>query len=352
MSMLRPQRIIQVGPGLRVRGGVSSVERLILEAVGQRAPIEHVATMEDGTLLRKAWVFACAIWRIRRILRETRPLAFHVHFASYGSSFRKYVVSRMVLRTPNRLILHAHGGQFDSFFLELPSIFRKRFSKVVQEADEFIVLSSQWQEFYSRNLGRSREKISVFINPTQLPDDLPDRGRHERVQFLFMGRMSRSKGAFELLEAFAALPTGTRQRARLVFAGDGMIEELRTAARAVGSDVAVRSWLSTEDRDNLLGASDVLVLPSRAEGVPMAILEAMSHGIPVITTPVGGIPDVVTDMKEGLFIGVGDQTALTAAMTRLVDDPELRCMLGTSARARAESLSITHYAERLMKLYQ
>jgi glycosyltransferase involved in cell wall biosynthesis len=352
VSMLRPQRIIQVGPGLKVRGGVSSVERLILEAVGQRAPIEHVATMEDGTRLRKAWVFACAIWRIRRILRETRPLAFHVHFGSHGSAFRKYVVSRMVLRTPNRLILHAHGAQFDSFFLGLPGIFQKRLSKVVQEADELIVLSSQWQEFYSRNLGRSREKISVLINPTQPPDALPDRGHHERVQFLFMGRMGTRKGTFELLEAFAALPTEARQRARLVFAGDGMVEELRTAARAVGSDVAVHSWLSAEDRDKLLGASDVLVLPSRAEGVPMAILEAMSHGIPVITTPVGGIPDVVTDMKEGLFIGVGDQTALTAAMTRLIDDPELRCMLGSGARARAESLSITHYAERLMKLYQ
>jgi hypothetical protein len=62
VSIFRSQRIIQVGPGLRLRGRVSSVERLILEAVGQCAPIEHVATMEDGTRLRKSWVFARAIW--------------------------------------------------------------------------------------------------------------------------------------------------------------------------------------------------------------------------------------------------------------------------------------------------
>jgi glycosyltransferase involved in cell wall biosynthesis len=258
----------------------------------------------------------------------------------------------MVLRTPNRLVLHAHGSRFDTFFLKLPRLFQREFSSVVQNADKFIVVSSQWQEFYSSNLGRPLENISVLINPTQPPDTVPDRSHREQIQFLFLGRMGERKGAFELLEAFAALSAEIRHGARLVFAGDGMVEELRSAAQAVGPDVTVHSWLSSEDRDALLIESDVLVLPSRTEGVPMAILEAMSYGIPVIATSVGGIPDVVTDMKEGLFVGVGDQAALISAMTQLVVDPELRSKLGSAARARAESLNIEHYVERLIKLYQ
>jgi glycosyltransferase involved in cell wall biosynthesis len=137
-----------------------------------------------------------------------------------------------------------------------------------------------------------------------------------------------------------------------VFAGDGRVEELRQLAAVAGPDVAVHDWLDPEQRDDLLAASDVLVLPSHNEGVPMAILEAMAHGLPVIATPVGGIPDVVQDGREGLLVEVTDQVALTTALDRMVADPGLRTLLGKGARATAESLDMTHYGQRLLEFYR
>ena len=84
----------------------------------------------------------------------------------------------------------------------------------------------------------------------------------------------------------------------------------------------------------------------------MAILEAMAYGLPIITTPVGGIPDVIQHGREGLLVEVGNRGALTAALARMIAEPELRASLGRGARATAESLNATNYGQRLLDFYR
>jgi len=345
-------KVVHVGPGLAVRGGVSTVERLIIDSISRHVQVEHVATMEDGGVLRRMRVFGAALWRIHSILRDQSPCIFHVHFASRGSTLRKCIVSLMVLRASGRLVLHAHGGGFDHFFSNLPKPLQDRVARIFRRSHGFVVLSSQWQEFYVTQLGLRRDRIRIMANPTTPPSPVPDRSRRDSVQFLFLGRINDPKGAFELLDAYRALPATSRAAARIVFAGDGRVEELRRRAAEIGPDVVVHSWLDREECDHLLAASDVLVLPSHHEGVPMAILEAMAYGLPVIATPVGGIPDVVRHGREGLLVEVGNRAALTAALARMVAEPALRMSLGRGARATAESLDVTNYGQRLLEFYQ
>jgi glycosyltransferase involved in cell wall biosynthesis len=345
-------KIVLVGPGLGVRGGVSAVERLIIDSISGHVQVEHIATMEDGGILRRIRVFGAALWRIHSILRDESPCIFHVHFASRGSTLRKCIVSMMVLRTPCWLVLHAHGAGFDGFFSNLPRPLQERVARIFRRSHGFVVLSTQWLEFYATQLTLRRERIQIMVNPTDPPSTVPDRRCHDTVQFLFLGRIDDRKGAFELLDAYYALPATTRARARIVFAGDGRVGELRRRAAAIGPDVVVHSWLDHEERDHLLAASDVLVLPSHHEGVPMAILEAMAYGLPVIATPVGGIPDVIRHGREGLLVEVGNRAALTTALARMVAEPALRMSLGRGARATAESLDVTNYGQRLLEFYQ
>src|SRR5690554_3828089 len=96
-------KVLQLGPALSVRGGVSSVERLIVEHVGAVLPMKHIATMEDGSLWRKLVVYVRALKELIKILRSGEPFVAHIHFASRGSTLRKSILAWIVTRASRPL---------------------------------------------------------------------------------------------------------------------------------------------------------------------------------------------------------------------------------------------------------
>ncbi len=116
--------------------------------------------------------------------------------------------------------------------------------------------------------------------------------------------------------------------------------------------VVKEGWLSTEDLSGLMGRSSVFVLPSRVEGVPLALLEAMSHGMACVASSVGGVPDVIADGENGLLVEPEDSSGLADAMHRLLVDEQLRITLGRAAR---RFVSVEHSVDtvraRLFEVY-
>jgi glycosyltransferase involved in cell wall biosynthesis len=353
-------RVLQLGPSLEVRGGVSAVEQLICDYLPPYASIRHVATMKEGRWPGKWLTFAKAVNTLYQALDSIEPTVVHIHFASRGSTLRKVLLAQMVLRARRPLILHAHGGGFDRFHRGLPLQLRRMVNRTLQQANVLITLSSQWRDFYVRECELAPSQVVVLPNPVRLPVRIPDRSTRSKIQFLHLGKLGKGKGSYDLLEAFAALPDDLRRRSRLVLAGNGDVDELRRLAaplnEAVGDGaverVRVLSWISTDERDRLLAESDVFVLPSYVEGVPMSLLEAMAAGLPAITTPVGGIPDVFTHGREGLMVTPGDRTQLTNAMAELIRDKDARLAAGQRAQERARSHDIHTYAQSLAEIYQ
>jgi glycosyltransferase involved in cell wall biosynthesis len=215
-----------------------------------------------------------------------------------------------------------------------------------------VVLSNQWRDFYARTCNVPTARIVVLGNPVVMPAATIDRRSREVVQFLFLGRIGARKGAFDALRAFAALPDESRKRARLVVAGDGDVAALREESKPLADRVEVHDWLDRAQRDALLEASDVFVLPSYAEGVPMAMLEAMAYGLPVVTTAVGGIPDIVTNDCEGLVVSPGEIDQLRHALQTLIENESLRLDLGRSSRSRASQSDIGRYTDELTRIYR
>jgi glycosyltransferase involved in cell wall biosynthesis len=345
-------RVLQFGPGLGVRGGVSSVEQLICDYLPPYVSIHHVPTMEEGSTLTRASTFARAVAALRRALASPEPTIFHLHFASRGSALRKMILATMVARAGRPLVLHAHGGGFDRFHARLPAGLRHRLNACLQRASVFIALSQHWRDFYVETCELSPAQVTVLPNPVRWNPEVPNRAAHTRVQFLALGRISNAKGSFDLLRAYAGLAPALRARSRLVLAGDGDVEGARRAAAPLGDSVQVREWVSAVERDRLLAESDVFVLPSHAEGLPMSLLEAMSSGLPSIVTPVGGIPEVLTHENEGLFVSPGRVPELAAAMARMLTDDAARTAAGRRAHARARALDVHAYARRLGEIYQ
>jgi glycosyltransferase involved in cell wall biosynthesis len=227
-------------------------------------------------------------------------------------------------------------------------------NRTLQQANLLIALSSQWRDFFIRECELAPSQVTVLANPVRVPARCIERPGRTEVQFLHLGRLGRRKGAYDLVAAFAALPEPLRSRARLVLAGDGDVAQVRELATrlGVGERVRVLAWIDPPQRDKLLAESDVFVLPSFAEGVPMSLLEAMAAGLPSITTAVGGIPDVFTDGAEGVLVTPGNQAQLRDAMARFITDEPLRLAAGKRAFERARAFDVHAYARNLAELYQ
>jgi glycosyltransferase involved in cell wall biosynthesis len=344
-------RVLQFGPGLEVKGGISSVEQLICDYLPPYVSIRHVPTMEDGSAITKASVFARAVQVLRRSLESLDPTIVHIHIASRGSTLRKVILAEMVARAGRPLVLHAHGSEFDQFHRKLPAAVRRNVNRTLQRANVFITLSTQWRDFYVEECEISPSQIVVLPNPVRVPVEAPDRADRPQVQFLHLGRLGERKGSYDLVNAFSGLPEALRNRARLVLAGDGDVEGVRKLAAPMGERVEVHSWISSHERDRLLAESDVFALPSRAEGVPMALLEAMASGLPSITSPVGGIPDVFRHGVDGALVTPGNVAEIRAAMAHMISDDAARHAAGRSARERARAFDVHVYARRLADIY-
>jgi glycosyltransferase involved in cell wall biosynthesis len=346
-------KVLQFGPSLSVKGGVTSVAQLILDYLPPYVSLEHIPTMEEGSTIAKYSTFARAVQILRRSLESLDPTIVHIHMASRGSALRKLILAEMVARAGRPLILHAHGSEFDGFHRKLPAAVRRNVNRSLQRANVFLTLSSQWRDFYVNECELSPSQVVVLPNPVKLPLDVPDRsGRDQPVQFLHLGRLGDRKGGYDLVNAFAGLPEGLRNRARLVMAGDGDVEGMRKLAAPLGEQVVVHSWIERAERDRLLAQSDVFALPSRAEGVPMALLEAMANGLPSITTPVGGIPDVFRDGQEGVLVTPGNIEQIRSAMAHMITQGDARLAAGRAARERARQFDVHMYARRLADIYQ
>ncbi len=156
-------------------------------------------------------------------------------------------------------------------------------------------------------------------------------GEDERV-LLCLGRLSPEKGQDVLLEAFARTRVAN---ARLVLVGDGALRgalEARAARADLSGRVRLVGW--RDDPHACLGAADLLVLPSRAEGLPLAVLEAMAAGVPVVATDVGAVADALDHGRAGRLVPPGDVEALRRALSDALADPEDAGARATRAAAR------------------
>jgi glycosyltransferase involved in cell wall biosynthesis len=138
-------------------------------------------------------------------------------------------------------------------------------------------------------------------------------------------------------------------------AGDGEIEKAKTLARELGilHRITFTGWLDSPGVHDLLESSDVLILPSYAEGLPMAIVEAFAFEVAVIASSVGAIPEIVVDHKSGLLVSPGDVDALEQAIRDLCADDQLRESLARAGRSTWESrLEIGQYTERITEIWR
>jgi glycosyltransferase involved in cell wall biosynthesis len=320
--------------------------------------------------LKNIIVFVRAIRDLAWAIFQSEVDIVHIHFAERGSTLRKLIPIALGLMCGKTVILHAHGATYQEFYAGLPTIAQKIVGFLISRATKIIVLSKSWQKYYSSRFSLNESQAVVLYNPVEVPSLLPNRRGRQQLKFVFLGRIGKrggaldiakslisfpkqDKGAFDLIEAFAALPEIDRQHVELVLAGNGELEAANALITKLEltDKITVLNWLSAQQRDELLTTADAFILPSYNEGLPMSMLESMAWGLPVIVTPVGGIPEVIIDRQNGLLVEPGNQSQLVRAMQELIRDESIRISLGVAAYRSVEHLDIHHYMKSLLHLY-
>lgn len=253
--------------------------------------------------------------------------------ATRGSTLRKVLLGRLLALRGRPYVVHLHGGAYDSWVAAQPAALRRAIRRLFSEAEQVAVLGDSWAEFVSRDLGVDPERVSVLVNCVPGPAEVPDRTGPLRI--LFAGAVGARKGAPELLEAWEQI--ADHRGAVLVLAGDLRDPDGALSAQLERSrDTELLGWLGQEELTAQMARAQVLVLPSRAENLPLSVLEGMAWGLAPVVTPVGAVPEAVRHEQEGLLVPVGDVASLREALERLVADAPLRAELGAAARRRWE----------------
>lgn len=352
-------RVLMIGPSLQEEGGMGTVSRLILSHV-KDLDINHVASWNNlpGSIrlpskLRVIQVFCLAWIRLFAELLLNPVDILHFHMSERGSAWRTMIFATTAYAFGKPVIIHTHGAEFHLFYEKLPKFSKQLINWVLQKTSYLIVLSESWRKYYVFNCQLSPEKVIVLRNPVEYPIVAPSRDDSQPIKLLFLGKINQRKGIYDLLNSYAAFKQNCQIPVKLIIAGSGEIELTLKLAEKLGisQDLNFLGWINPVQKNELLAQVHGFVLPSYNEGLPMALLEAMSWGLSIITTPVGGIGEVIKDRETGLLVEPGNIEQLTAAIRLLVTDHSLRSTLGVKAREKAAEFKIDNYTDSLSGLY-
>ena len=329
---MNPWAIVHLGTPVGGTGGISSVLRQYRDGdLAQAWPLRFEASWCDPADGSRLWAATTCAARLWREALAGRVQAVHAHAAAHGSFWRKVALLRPLKALGVRTVLHLHDGRWPAWVQGLPPASRRTVAAALCRADRVAVLAPCFAE--------AVREVAPAVQPVVLPNPAwPQPGWlnpvPSRDAVIFLGTLSADKGLPTLLQAWSRMlrSASIPPPLRLICAGEGSGEAVQrwvaeaglTAAQAEGR-LQFPGWVDEAQRQALLARARMLVLPSRAEGVPMAALEAMGAEVPVVASAVGGLPELLRGGAGVLVPTLAGQgpsaAALVDAMQQLLADP-------------------------------
>ena len=300
-------------------GGVSTV----LECYDKYFDgLRHIPTWKRTNALNKVWYFVYHyLWFIFLMIFDRRIKIVHVHTAERGSFYRKMTIAKTAKFFGKKVVIHMHAADFREFYRD-----SKKQEWIVESlniCDRLIALSPSWRDFYE-SIGIPKEKVIILNNIITPPTEPNNRKFEYPVRMHFFGHLAKRKGIWDLLDVLKEHHEELRGKYHLRFGGNEFENEIKsTIAENHLEDIATfEGWAYGKLKEEILKWSDILILPSYNEGLPIAILEAMSYGMPIISTPVGGIPVVVKDHQNGILVTPGNKEEIWKSLKFFIDNPK------------------------------
>lgn len=343
-----------MGPALNVKGGISTVVNAYFNSsLKDNYDIFYIATHVDGSRIKKSIKFLEAVLVFFLIVLLKPIKLVHIHSASRASFYRKaffLIISKLFEK---RVIFHIHGAEFDLFYKNSPKIRRLLISKILDMADEILVPSGRWAAGFISEI-TTNKNVKELYNPLTLINHDQRRTKKEDNNILFMGRLGKRKGTFDLLEI---IPMVTKKYpdVKFVFCGDGKIEEVRHICKIkdIEKNCEIVGWVDGEEKIKRYEEASIFVLPSYAESFGLAVVEAMAYKLPVITTPVGVFLEIIEEGQNGFLVQPGDKDAIAKRILELLGNKQLREMMGKNNIEKvSRKFDVNSIVGQLSRIYE
>jgi len=298
--------------------------------------------MELKCLIRAALTTLHHIIVFPVVLAKRNPKIVHIHTPDYWPFWESSIYIFFSKMSHRKIVLHIHATSFDKFYKNGNSLGKYFIRKTLNIADKIIVLSSRSKSFFAELV--PEYKLAVIPNTvkgTILYNGLQRHVKSDVVKVLFIGGTeAKRKGIYDILKAIPIVAEKYGSNILFIFVGKCNVEELKTICKEknISNYVEILGYLETKEKIKVFSLSDIYILPSYSEELPIAILEAMAAGLPIISTPVGSIPEVIEEGVNGYLIKPGDYYGLTEKILLLAKDRQLRQIMGrnNAEKIRAE----------------
>ena len=343
-------KVLFLGVSKKTNGGMTAV------LVSYDKYIENmrfIPTWMLGNKAVKSWYALQALVRTWFLLTfDKRIKIVHIHGAANASFERCKLFINLAKKCGKKVILHEHAADFVEYFDGADD--KQAITDMLQKCDVLIVLSQSWKEYFA-SIGMDDSKIHVLNNIVSPPELLPEKHVADgKLHLMYMGEISKRKGGFDLLQAIADNKDYFKNKLVLRMGGNEVDGDIKTFIKEHGleSFVSYEGWIAGQKKIDCLNWEDVYILPSYNEGLPIAILEAMAYSHPVISTPVGGIPEVIETGKNGMLVQPGDTKAIADAIKYYIENPDVIKVHGGSAYQVVQNFFPERVFYDLKKIYE
>lgn len=349
-------KVLMIGNDSSVHGGITSVITQLLKHDWKKENVQmdFIPTYIDRNLFLKFCFFIYSYFRIKKYLKIKRPDIVHIHMSYKGSFYRAYLIHKLCIRKKIKVVVHLHGSEFEKWFNSITTNRQKRIKLFLRRVDILVVLGSKWKHKILRIEPSTR--VAVVSNTVDIPSRLAC--WNENVfNILFLGVLINRKGVADLIEAISLLEEQNKLgNIRVIIAGNGSkFVELKNLVQEKGLENIVDfiGWVNREQKKRILASSQLLVLPSYNEGMPVSILEAISYGLPVIATDVGDINSAVINGKNGFLFQPGNIEVLADRIYQISHNKKLFQKMSRNSRQLAEkSFSSKNYFNVVSSIYR
>lgn len=346
-------KVLMLGSDTKIKGGMTTVVNFYLDNKFEGTKIKYLPTHYCENTITNIFLFFSNIFKVNKMIKTNDII--HMHMSERGSCIRKYIIFKLAKNKNKPVVIHMHGAEFKEYYNSLNNYRKSKILELLRGSEYVLTLGKNWND-YIKSIDDNINSI-ILRNSVKIPKEIV-KLKSDEFNILFLAVLEKRKGIYDFVEIAKKLLIEYKGKKQIKFivAGSGKEEDAikkLTKEYNIDSKFEFVGWIDKDEKEKLFKKSHLYILPSYNEGLPMSILEAMSYGIPIISTNVGSIDEAVKNDENGYITKPGDILQMFNKSFNIINDEKLWIKLSNNSKQICyKNFNIDNYYKINEKIYK